>query len=123
MVIAAFNRKKFGARSNAFSQVLSMGDRHRSIVGAVNQEHGFIHAMRKRERVGSPMMFFLERTEARFQYGFRLRIVGIELLRLGEIGQHHRAVNDWESSHSRRRLGAGAHLNVVVTRRPASSLR
>jgi len=66
MVFAAFNRNEFGARSNAFSQLLSMSDRQRSIVGAMNQEHGFIHAMRKRERVGSPMMFFLEWTEARF---------------------------------------------------------
>ena len=91
MVIAAFNRNKFGARSNAFSQLLSMSDRHRSIVGAVNQEHGFIHAMRKRERIGSPMMFFLKRAEARFQYGFRLRIVAQNLLQAAKRRKRHRA--------------------------------
>ena len=64
MVLAAFNWNKLGARSNATSQPLSMSDRHRSIVGAVHHEHGFIHAARKREGVGRLMMFFLERAEA-----------------------------------------------------------
>ena len=90
-MLAAFNRKKCGRLSNAFRQLFSMGDRNSSIGGTVNQECGFFHASRTTERIGSPMVFFLERPEARFQYGLRVRIVAQNLLQAAKRRERHRA--------------------------------